>query len=73
MEFFNYQINEEYIETCKNSQKKIRFNTKNVKIFDKIRFTDPQTKENQKKIILPILEEKIKKTNITEIYNDLFK
>ncbi len=75
LEFFNYQINEEYIETCVKIHTKentIQY-LKNVKIFDKIRFTDPQTKENQKKIILPILEEKIKKTNITEIYNDLFK
>lgn len=73
--FFNYQINDEYIETCAkiHSKENTIQNLKNVKIYNKIRFTDPQAKENQKKIILPILEEKIKKTNITEIYNDLFK
>ena len=73
--FFNYEINNEYIDKCSkiHSKENTMQDLKNIKIYNKIRFTDSQTKENQKKIILPILEEKIKNTNIMQIYNNLFK
>lgn len=73
--FFEYELNEDNIDTCSKIHSKENTSEyfKEIKIYNKFRISDSKIKDDQRQIILPTLEAEIKKTNIYQIYNNLFK
>ena len=74
LNFYNYEINENYIDRCVqiHSTENTKKYLGEIKIYNKIRFTDPETKKKQRELILPVINNKLKETNILTVHNNLF-
>lgn len=71
LNFYNYKINNEHIIKSTEIHKLGAKNFQNLKILNKIRFTDTQKKETQKKLINFELTKSINNKNLYELFNKL--
>ena len=75
LEFYNYEIEDEYVQISTNlhsSKNSLDF-FKNLKIYNRTRFTDPELKKKQQKIVYPALDNALKNNDLISTYNSIIQ
>ena len=75
LEFYGYEINETFIDKSSNlhsSENTLKL-FKDIKIYNRTRFSNPELKKDQEKIVYPFLDDVLKNKNLMDAYNSIIR